>query len=229
MTVEPCRPCWSSPPGTGGAWRTPPRRHPATASSTAANDRPDYVTTTADWALAPRRTGVPVCDDDIKIKVPPADAVGRPDPTYAVARPLETHVGRHVTVHRPVEVVEGPDGFVEMTEPRTIAPSWPRRTSSWPASRTAARCATFPVGAWLTSAVPAPGNPGGVAGCCTGAGCEVHVARAVMIHAAHSTLIGGSHMLLDSSGCRSQDSFTCEYQIRSATATMSSEIAEIRR
>ena len=28
---------------------------------------------------------------------------------------------------------------------------------------------------------------------------------------------------------RSQDSFTCEYQIRSATATMSSEIAEIRR
>jgi hypothetical protein len=39
----------------------------------------------------------------------------------------------------------------------------------------------------------------------------------------------GSHMLLDSSGCRSQDSFTCEYQIRSATATMSSEIAEIRR
>lgn len=88
---------------------------------------------------------------------------------------------------------------------------------------------TFPVGAWLTSAVPAPGNPGGVAGCCTGAGCEVHVARAVMIHAAHSTLIGGSHMLLDSSGCRSQDSFTCEYQIRSATATMSSEIAEIRR
>ena len=92
-----------------------------------------------------------------------------------------------------------------------------------------ARCATFPVGAWLTSAVPAPGNPGGVAGCCTGAGCEVHVARAVMIHAAHSTLIGGSHMLLDSSGCRSQDSFTCEYQIRSATATMSSEIAEIRR
>jgi transposase len=81
----------------------------------------------------------------------------------------------------------------------------------------------------LTSAVPAPGNPGGVAGCCTGAGCEVHVARAVMIHAAHSTLIGGSHMLLDSSGRRSQDSFTCEYQIRSATATMSSEIAEIRR
>ena len=71
--------------------------------------------------------------------------------------------------------------------------------------------------------------PGGVAGCCTGAGCEVHVARAAMIHAAHSTLIGGSHMLLDSSGCRSQDSFTCEYQIRSATATMSSEIAEIRR
>ncbi len=38
-----------------------------------------------------------------------------------------------------------------------------------------------------------------------------------------------SHKLLDSSGCRSQDSFTCEYQIRSATATMSSEIAEIRR
>ncbi len=104
-----------------------------------------------------------------------------------------------------------------------------RSKPSWAASRTAARCATFPVGAWLTSAVPAPGNPGGVAGCCTGAGCEVHVARAVMIHAAHSTLIGGSHMLLDSSGCRSQDSFTCEYQIRSATATMSSEIAEIRR
>src|SRR4029079_16133544 len=41
-----------------------------------------------------------------------------------------------------------------------------RSTPYSPASRTAARCATFPVGAWLTSAVPAPGNPGGVAGCC---------------------------------------------------------------
>ena len=31
--------------------------------------------------------GVPVCDDDIEIHVPPADAVGRPDPTYAERQP----------------------------------------------------------------------------------------------------------------------------------------------